>query len=353
MIKTKELISQIDRPSPDSSSRANDFRFDRNERTTLFSDDEFSNMLSQLTPYDFVAYGELEPFYNKITKWLNVNRNNILLTSGSDMGIRTVFETFINKGDKVMITQPNYAMFSVYNKMFGGIELIKTYQENLTLDINDLLNGLTEEIKLIVISNPGHTGKVVEQKELIKIIEKAEKLEILVIIDEAYFHFYDKSVIKYIREHKNLIVSRTFSKAFGLASLRIGLLVADSKLINELYRVKLVHEITGVAAKIGSFMIDNLNIVNNYINDVKEGKEILYCRLAKLGVQTFKSHTNFMFFSLPEKSNVELFINYLEENKIFIKGPFKNYPFSGQLRITIGDKAQMNMFCDHVKKFLS
>jgi histidinol-phosphate aminotransferase len=353
MIKSKELISQIDRPAPDSSSRANDFRFDRNERTTLFSNEEFEGMISQLTPYDFVAYGELEPFYAKISKWLQLSRDKLLLTSGSDMGIRSVFETFIKKGDRVLITQPNYAMFSVYNKMFGGIELVESYQENLSLDTNSLLNNLTEKIKLVVISNPGHTGKAIEQDELIKIIEKAEEQNTIVLIDEAYFHFYNESMLKYIDKYKNLIVSRTFSKAFGLASLRIGLLAANPELIKELYRVKLVHEITGVAAKIGSFMLDNMQIVDNYVNDVNEGKEILHNRLSKLDMQTYESNTNFLFFHLPSNTNTKGLMEYMGKNKIFIKGPFTNHPFKGQMRITVGDKVQMSMFCDKLDNYLS
>jgi len=353
MIKTKELISQIDRPAPDSSSRADDFRFDRNERTTLFSKEEFEGIISQLTPYDFVAYGELEPFYAKISNWLQISREKLLLTSGSDMGIRSVFETFVNKGDRVLLTQPNYAMFSVYNKMFGGIELVQWYQEDLSLDISSLLQSLTSDIKLIVISNPSHTGKSIEPVILAEIVEKAEKLNTLVLIDEAYFHFYNESMLKYIDKYNNLIISRTFSKAFGLASLRIGLLAANSDLIKELYRVKLVHEITGVAAKVGSFMLDNLQIVDNYVNDVNEGKEILHNRLSKLDMQTYESNSNFMFFHLPPNTNTKGIMEYMEENKIYIKGPFTNHPFKGQMRITVGDKVQMNMFCDKLENYLN
>ena len=352
MINTNKLIQQIDRPSPDHSSRENDYRFDRNERTTLFTDEEFKGMISQLSPYDFVAYGELEPFYNKISEWLQLNREQLLLTSGSDMGIRSVFETFIGVGDKVLITQPNYAMFSVYNKMYGGVELAEWYKEDLSLDVENLFQNLTDDVKLLIISNPSHTGKSIDPKILIEIIEKANKNSTLVLVDEAYFHFHNDSMIKYIDVYKNLIITRTFSKAFGLASLRIGLLIANSGLINELYRVKLVHEITGVAAKIGSFMLDNLHIVDNYVNDVNEGKDILYNRLSKFNIETHRSDSNLFFFSMPEKTNIKDFMSFLEKKKIYIKGPFTKPPFKGQMRITVGDKEQMTMFCDQLENYL-
>ena len=94
-IKPKDIISKIWRPEPDTSERTEYYRFERNERTTLFDDKEFSKIISTITPYDLVAYGELEPFYDRVKKWLGVERENILLTSGSDMAIKTVYETYI------------------------------------------------------------------------------------------------------------------------------------------------------------------------------------------------------------------------------------------------------------------
>ncbi|MBI9033204.1 MAG: histidinol-phosphate aminotransferase family protein [Bacteroidales bacterium] len=352
MINSKDLIRSLNRPAPDNSSRARQYRFDRNERTTLFTEEEFKNMMSQLTPYDFVAYGELEPFYYKTAKWLQVERDNILLTSGSDMGIRSIFETYINKGDRVLISLPNYAMFSVYNKMFGGVEQVQWYEDDLTMNVNNLLDNMKADIKLLVISNPGHTGTIISETDLIRIVEKAQSLNMLVLIDEAYHHFYQGTMIGFINLYKNLIISRTFSKAFGLASLRVGVLLACKEIIDELYRVKLVHEITGVAAKIGSFMLDNLHIVDNYVHEVNKGKDVLYNRLPTLGIQVFDSDSNFVFFQLPKDVSVAVLLEYLGEIEIYIKGPFTNKPFTGQLRITVGDTMQMNLFCDELEKFL-
>ena len=133
MITPKDLIKDIIRPLPDKSERLDVYRFDRNERTTEFSREEFKEMLSTLTPYDLVAYGELEPLYEKTAAWLKVKRENVLLTSGSDTGIKTIFETFVGKDEQVLNLQPNYAMFSVYAKMFGAVEVKGLYEKNLTL----------------------------------------------------------------------------------------------------------------------------------------------------------------------------------------------------------------------------
>lgn len=352
MIKSKKNIKKLSRPDPDNSKRFSQFRFDRNERTTLFNNEQFNKMLSILTPYDFVAYGELEPFYRKLSKYLKIDRKNILLTSGSDAGIKAVFETFISDGDEVLISLPNYAMFSVYTSMFGGKEVTHFYEKDLTLNVKQFIEKINSNTKLIVISNPGHTGKVISENEILQIIEQAKLNNSVVIIDEAYHSFYPESMIGYIHRFENIILTRTFSKAFGLASLRIGLLIGCKKIIHELYKVKLVHEITGVAAKIGGYFIDNLDLVEQYVDEVNQGKNVLYKRLPKAGFKVYKSESNFVFFKPREEVSLKDLKQYLEGNQIFIKGPFSKNPFDNHLRVTVGDKKQMTLFCDTLDSFL-
>ena len=353
MITPKDLINGITRPSPDKSERSGVYRFDRNERTTTFSSEEFRKILSTLTPYDFVAYGELEAFYEKTAAWLNVERENILLTSGSDTGIKAIFETFVEKDDQVLNLLPNYAMFSVYSKMFGASEIKGHYEKNLTLNVAKFIAQINERTKIVVVSNPGHTGTVIDQRDLFRIGEAAARHDSLFVVDEAYHHFYTETMIGYINQLQNLVVARTFSKAFGLASLRIGLLIGCKELIGYLYRVKLVHEITGVAAKIGKYMLGNLHIMQNYVHAVNQGKELLYDRLPKMGFKVLRSESNFVFFEYSEQFDVLSFLFELERQKIYIKGPFTEYPFDRHLRITAGGSAQMEFLCDAIEDVLS
>lgn len=339
------------RPEPDTSERSGFSRFERNERTTLFSEKEFSDMLSQLSSYDFVAYGELEPFYQKIAEWLCVERENILLTSGSDAGIKAVYETFVSEGDEVLVSLPNYAMFSAYTSMFGGKEVNHFYEKDLALDIEQFIQKINPNTKLVVVSNPGHTGTVIAENEMVRIIEEAGINNSLFLIDEAYHHFYPETMIDYIDRFENIVLTRTFSKAFGLASLRIGLLIGCKKIINELYKVKLVHEITGVAAKIGGYLIDHMDLVDQYVNEVNQGKNVLYKRLGKFGFEVLKSETNFVFFKTTMGVSPIDLKQYLEENCIFIKGPFSKHPFDNHLRITVGDQNQMHMLCDAIESY--
>ena len=302
--------------------------------------------------YDLIAYGELEPFYEKIIEWLDIDRSNILLTSGSDAGIKAVYETFVSEGDEVLVSLPNYAMFSAYTSMFGGKEVNHFYEKDLAFDVEQFIQKINPNTKLVVVSNPGHTGTVIAENEMVRIIEETALNNSLFLIDEAYHHFYPETMIDYIDRFENIVLTRTFSKAFGLASLRIGLLIGCKKIINELYKVKLVHEITGVAAKIGGYLIDHMDLVDQYVNEVNQGKNVLYKRLGKTGFEVLKSETNFVFFkTIMGVSPIDL-KQYLEENCIFIKGPFSKHPFDNHLRITVGDEDQMNHFCDIIEKYL-
>ena len=195
MINSKKLISKMWRPEPDTSKRQDHYRLERNERTSLFKEKEFNEIISTITSYDLVAYGELEPFYNKIKNWLGVGRKNILLTSGSDAGIKAVYETYISKADEVIVTLPNYAMFSVYTGMFGAKDIKYLYDKDLSLNTKGIMGIINSNTKMVVISNPGHTGTIVPEKELIKVIETAKSFNAIVLVDEAYHHFYsDKNL---------------------------------------------------------------------------------------------------------------------------------------------------------------
>ena len=353
MIKAKRLISQVNRPGPDSLERSKIYRLEKNERTTLFSDEEFNAMLKSITPFDLVAYGELEPFYKVVVNNLDIERNNILVTAGSDIAIKSVFETFINEDDEVINYHPNYAMFSVYSKMFGAKEIQKTYNEDFIIDIDDLLNSINSSSRMVVISNPGHNGVVTSEKNILAVLEKTKGTETIVLIDEAYVDFSFFDMLQYINTYKNLLIVRTMSKAYGIASVRIGFVLGCKEIIAELYRVKPVHEIDGIAAKIGTYLFENPSIKNKYVNEVIEGREFLYNRLSEMGMIVLKSDTNFVYFNLNCNIDPILVYEKLKLKNIYIKEPFKGAPFDNYLRVTVGNQEQMNFFCDELSYTLS
>jgi histidinol-phosphate aminotransferase len=352
MIKSKKLISMIERPIPDTLERRTLYRFEKNERTTLFSKEEFDQMLSTLTPFDLVAYGELEPFYKTVCEWLKVDRSELLITAGSDLGIKAVYETFIAEGDEVINYAPNYAMFSVYAKMFGAIEVVKYYNDNLLIDIDDLISSISPKTRMVVISNPGHNGVTIPEDDILRVLEHTKNTNTIVLVDEAYVDFSEVDMLKHIGKYNNLLIVRTMSKAFGIASVRIGFLLACKELIDELYRVKPVHEIDGIAAKIGKYLIENQSIKEKFVDDVNEGKKVLKEKLTEMGMEVLPSDTNFMYFKLNSEADPKQVVEALMKKNIFIKTPISAKPFSTYLRTTVGDAAQMEHFCAELSETL-
>ncbi len=352
MIQSKKILLDIKRPGYDDSKRINILRLEKNERTTLFSKGEFDKILETITPFDLTAYGELEPLYQTVCNYLNINRSELLLTAGSDIGIKSIFETFITEGDEFINFFPNYAMFSVYGKMFGAREIVKNYNEYLKFDILDLINSINYKTRLIVISNPGHNGVLIPNTDLLLLLEKTKNTNCIILIDEAYIDFTNQTMIEYIKIYEHLLITRTLSKAFGLAAIRVGFLIGCKNLISELYKVKAVHEVDGVASKIAKYLIENLSIKNKYLNSVKEGKNILYNFFRKMNIDSYPSDTNFVYFRLDKKINPNIVVNELINHNIYIKGTIDIEPFKGYLRTTVGDKEQMEILCKELEFIL-
>lgn len=345
MIEPKENIKRLIRVSSDCVDRVGKvIRLDKNERTTPFPEIHFKRIINSISPEEVVAYPELEPFYQKLSKWLQVNRGQLLLTSGSDTGIKAVYEVYVDKGDEVIIFPPTYAMYAVYCQMFGGIKKEVVYNKDFSLPLDKVIGAINRKTKLIVIANPNHTGTALTQAYLVKVIKAAQDTGALVLIDEAYYHFYLQTMLSYIEEFNNLIIVRSFSKAFGIAGLRIGYLVANKKLINQFYKVKLTHEITSISAKFGEYLLEHPEVIRDYVKSVNESKKYLTKAFAEMGIVALASQTNFLLLQLPKNIDSKMIVTLLRNKEISISGPFNIEPVKGYIRITIGSVEQMQFF---------
>jgi len=324
-------------------------RLDRNEHTTPFPEGHLKKILASITIDEISAYPELEPFYQKLSKWLKVDRNEVLLTSGSDTGIKAVYEAYVGEGDEVVIFPPTYEMYAVYCAMFGAKKIEVFYNEDFSLSMDKVLRAINNKTKLIVVANPNHTGTVFKESELAEIIRTAKDNNAMVLVDEAYYHFYERTMLPYINKSDNLVIARTFSKAFGVASLRIGYLVGNKDIIAQLYKVKLTHEISGISAKFGEYLLNHPDIMEDYVRDVREGIEYLSREFGRLGIFTPKACANFLYAKLPQAIDAGEMVSLLKEKNFYIKGPFSVIPINGFIRITAGPAKQMRDFMSAFK----
>jgi len=342
MIEVKKGLKNITRAPSNTEARIGKvMRLDHNERTTSLPQEVLDAVWKTITPEEVVAYPALESTYKKLAGFAGVSREQLLMTYGSDTAIRMVFDTFLNEGDEVVFLQPTYGMFSVYTDMFGGKKISVEYDPDFSLPVERILSKMNPKTKLVIIANPNHTGTVMADKDIETVIRRGSELNCLVVVDEAYHHFYPGTVAPLIARYDNLIVIRTFSKAFGIAPLRAGYLISQAGNIQNLIKVKLTYDVTSVTAKFIEYFLDHPQIMQTYVREVEEGKALIKRECIKLGWRMLPSVTNFVFIQLPTGIDAARLVKSLEARDVWIKGPFKGVPVDGLIRITVGDAPQM------------
>ena len=354
MLPAKKHLIDLERVKNFTGTRSGYLRLDKNENITGFPD-EFIDMLKREVSSDFLtAYPEVEPLYEKISKWLGCRKDSIYISSGSDAAIKSVFEVFVEPGDKIIILSPTYAMFNVYADMFQADLTEIGYSENLSISVKDLTEAIEKlKPKLLCIANPNSpTGTVMQRGEIQRIIEVAAAQNSIMLLDEAYYLFCPITAIDLIEQYPQLIVTRTFSKALGLASARLGLAVSHPETAALLHKVRPMYETNAFAVRFAEIVLDNYDLVEKNIKEMVKGKEFLERELGKLGISYFKSYTNFMLIDVGSRERSIAIQKTLYEKKILIKGGFRDNVLNRCIRVSIGNVGQMRVFLDGFKETL-
>lgn len=354
MVRPKAVLENIFRtPVSDFQRIGRIMRLDQNEMTTPLDPNMVRMVLASISPEEIVAYPELEPVYRRLGRHLGVQRGNILLFSGSDPGIKSLFEVYVEPGDEVVTLTPSYGMFFVYGRIYGATTVPVSYQEDFSLLVESVISKINDQTKLLLIANPNHTGTVISESDLRIIIEFAARHQSLVLVDEAYHEFCGETVVPLISQYDNLVVSRTMSKAYGIAALRVGYLISNTENIQNLQKVKATHEITSVSARFAEYLLDHPEVTQNTVKQINAGKDLIYNRSKAAGIQSIPSRSNFVFLKLPRGIDAKESVENLKKQNIYIKGPFGGVPVDGMIRITVGPPEQMNEFMDALESVMN
>ncbi|MFH1305909.1 MAG: histidinol-phosphate transaminase [Candidatus Omnitrophota bacterium] len=326
-------------------------RLDKNEDIIGFPP-EFVDALKKEITSDFLsAYPETGSLYRKIADHVGLDVKNIYVTAGSDAAIKAVFEVFVKKGDNVVLLDPTYAMFYVYADMFQARLVKISYDKDLSLSAEDVIKAIDEYAPaLVCIANPNSpTGTVISPKGIKDIACAAAKHDSVVLLDEAYYPFYADSSIGLVRGNPNLVVTRTFSKAMGLASARIGFAAAGEKMIGALGKVRPMYETNAFAVKFAEVIMDNYHLVEKNLAEVKKSKRFLEEQLRAKGIPHFKSHANFILIDVGSFERSVRIGKALFDRKILIKSGFKDPALRNCIRISIGSVEQMTRFMENLE----
>ncbi|MEK9943006.1 MAG: histidinol-phosphate transaminase [Gammaproteobacteria bacterium] len=303
--------------------------------------------MASITSEELSRYPDQTEAYEKIAKFLGLDPQEILLTVGADSGLKHVFETFVEPGDRVVSVSPSYAMIEIYAAMFGAKLETAVYGEDLTLPEGQLLAKIDDTTKLVVIPNPNQpTGTTLSEGFIRELLNRAARQNFILLIDEAYIEFSDKpSLVAKVGSIDNLLVLRTFSKAWGLAGLRLGYIAGSVPAIDQLRKVKSLLDINILAIKACSYFLDRYAVVEEYVNEIKVSRKIVCAEMEKLGLQAISSATNFIHVKVPDSVSAKAIEDGLLARgiRVRIAGGTASV-LDGCVRITIGTRDQMMLF---------
>lgn len=285
----------------------------------------------------YPEYGELE---SKLAQYVGVDTNQILVTNGSDQGIDLIFRTFTEAGDTVIIPTPSFAMFYQSAQIVGNKILRPLYKKgDLSFPLEELLGVINKSVKLIVVCNPNNpTGTPVLITDIEKIAKRAPTA--IIFVDEAYFEFSGITAVPLIKKYPNIIVTRTFSKAFGLPSLRVGYIVASKVYVQELLKVRGPYDVNMVAYTAALAAMDDLKGIKKYVSEVMtQAKPMVEEFFTEKKITFYPSSANFILF----KSDNDQLEQLLKENGILVR-PQNKTNIENTLRLSIGTVAQMKQF---------
>ena len=272
-----------------------DFILNQSERSQPIPHSYYTKFLRSLKQEDFAYYPNTKNFKEKICKFYNVKTENLFLSDGSDVGIKSIFETFTTY-DRIITSEPSFPMYKVYSELYQCEYFGIPHEKDYTISMENILSNITHDTNLVILANPNSPmGEYKSFDEIRTLLEQ----DVMVLIDEAYIEFTDnESMIQYIDEYPNLIVTRTFSKGFGAAGCRVGMTFGHKDTIELLSKFRQMYEITGVSMKYCEFLLNNHTLVDTYIQEVKEEKKELVSMLK--GYDVIDSNCNWIHFNTTD-----------------------------------------------------
>ncbi len=311
----------------------------------------------QVLAQDLIEGGQLNRYPDSnstrlrqsIGKYLGVSSKQVVVGAGSDELIQILTTAFVDKGDRVIYPTPSFGMYRIFTQIAGGVPVEVALEQDYEYDLDSFRLALTKHNpKLVFICSPNNpTGNMVEHEKLKDFICEFPGI---VVVDEAYGEFTRETMIGWIDQLPNLVVLRTFSKAFGLAGLRIGYCLCNKELANQINRVKPPYNINSFSQKAAILTLENMDIVRERIDEILKQRELMYSALKGIdGIKVYPSQANFLLVQVPDGNSVW---QGLYDRGILVRN-FSNSPYlQNCLRVTVADEKANQSFIKAMKEIL-
>jgi histidinol-phosphate aminotransferase len=350
MLKPREVIRALPAYHPPLAGRAG-LRLDFNENTVGCSP-RVLEKLHHLTADDLARYPERQAVEEKLGEFLGVGPGELLLTNGVDEAIHLLCQTFLGPDDEALIVVPTYSMYRIYMMAAGAQVREIRSGPDFRFPIDELCNSVGDRTRLIAIANPNNpTGALATSDELRRLAASARSAAVLV--DEAYFEFCGQTVLNLLRECSNVFVSRTFSKAYGLAGLRIGALIGCRDHMASVRLACSPYNVNAVALACLPAAIEDQEYIQQYVAEVLQSRGRLEMFLGEHGIQFWPSQANFVLFRAGAgRNDARAFAERMRKQDILVRDRSSDYGCEGCIRITLGTRRQTNRLLEALQQTL-
>ncbi len=347
MVRPRKAVERLKKYRPPQEGRGSRLRLDFNENTVGCAPEVVRLLRRALTPEALTRYPEYQASKETLAKYFGVGTGEILLTNGTDDAIKLICDAFVDPGDALLIPTPTFPVYQFFHQVAGGRVVNVPYDDGFKFPLTGLIKALRKRVRWMALANPNNpTGTQIPKKHVMALLQAAPST--LVLVDEAYFDFSGETVLGWIRKYENLIVTRTFSKAFGLAALRMGCLFANAQLIENLNRAQNPFAVNSLAIAAACEAIRHQEHVRAYADEVRANRAAFCRRLEELGVPYVPSAANFVLTRVGD--GAPEITARLRAEGILVRDWSYEPHLKGYVRFTIGSAAHTRRLIEALER---
>ena len=331
MLSARRSVLTLPEYHPPLAQRTG-LRLDFNENTAGCSPRVLA-ALRAITAEQVAIYPEREPAERLVAQYLGLDSAQVLLTNGVDEALHLAAETYLEPDDEVIVCVPTFAMYRIYGEATGARVIEIPAAEGFCFPVEEVLAAINPTTKMICVANPNNpTGTVVANADLIRIAQAAPNAALL--MDEAYHEFHGQTMLGELPRLPNLILTRTFSKAFGMAGLRVGVIAAAPEQITMMRKVSSPYNVNAAALAALPAALADTQYVSDYVTQVRAGRAKLQALLGELGIEFWPSSANFVLARFGGAR--EAFVRAMRERGILVRDRNSDPGCAGCVRISLG-----------------
>jgi len=325
---------------------------DKNENLDPELNGLAARILRSVAPLNLYSYASPARLYRKLAGWVDVAPASLMLTPGSDGAIRLTFQAFVNPGEVVVHSRPTFGMYPVYCRMFGAEAKPLAYasgDQGPQLSVSRICDHIRQwKPRLFCLPNPDSpTGAYLEPEELKAVIEAGAAADSMILIDEAYHPFYPESCVSWTQTHANLVVARTFSKAWGLAGLRVGYAVGHPDTMFYLHKLRPMYELGSFSMAFADRMLDHVEEMESSVKRLLEGKHYFVEEMTRLDFKALPTQGNFQHIAFGEKAEA---VHASLRDRVLYRRNFDSPCLEGLSRFSITTRERFLPIVDAIKK---